>query len=145
MKRIVAIITVLAMLFALAACGSKTEPASSAGSTDSPNSTSEAQQGSSTAAAEPQSGPAQETEGEGGLEPSAEDGFFHVSSVGDLLEAIRPGAGIIIEPGYYDLTDFLKDYTDKAAMEAWNAGHPYVQLSEVFDGLEVTIRDVPYL
>ena len=63
------------------------------------------------------------------------DGMVH--SIEELLEAIKPGAEIVIAAGTYNLTEYL----DEAAknIDAWNAAHPYVQLQKCFDGVELVI------
>lgn len=71
-----------------------------------------------------------------------QDDKIHVSSVEELLEAIAPGAEIIVEPGRYDLTEFLQDYPNVRDQIEWTEGHPYVQLGSVYDGVEVTVMDV---
>lgn len=73
---------------------------------------------------------------------AADDGAIHVDSVEALLEAIAPDANIVVEPGYYDLTAFLQDYPNARDQDEWDDKHPYVKLGAVFDGVEVTIRDV---
>ena len=87
--------------------------------------------------------PSEESSAEG-IQVS-EDGFYHVSSVEELLEAIRPGAGIHIAAGKYNMTDFLKQFSDDKKIAKWNSDHPYVQINEVYDGLEVWIHSVPDL
>ena len=42
--------------------------------------------------------------------PADSDGTVRVSSVEELLEAIGPNIAIIVEPGRYNLTEFLQDY-----------------------------------
>ena len=63
-----------------------------------------------------------------------------VSSVEQLLDAIAPGATIVLESGEYNLTDFLKTFSNEAAYDAWNRKHEYVEIYEEFDGLAVSIR-----
>lgn len=74
--------------------------------------------------------------------PTDSDGAVRVSSVGELLEAIEPNATIIISPGRYNLTEFLQDYPNARDRDAWDEEHPYVWLDEVYDGVEITIRNV---
>ena len=62
-----------------------------------------------------------------------------VGSVEELLEAIGPNTGILMEPGHYNLSEYIEFvWADEG--ESWNDKHPYVQLSECYDGVEVTIR-----
>lgn len=74
--------------------------------------------------------------------PAAEDGAVRVRSVEELLEAIRPEANIILAPGRYNLTEFLAKYPNPQDFDAWNEAHPYVRINEVYDGLELVVRDV---
>lgn len=86
-----------------------------------------------TAAADPASQPA--------TEPAAEDDTLRVRSIRELLEAIAPGAEIILEPGFYNMSESLEQlWADEG--EDWNKAHPYVQLLECFDGVEAVIQYV---
>ncbi len=69
----------------------------------------------------------------------AEDPNVYVSSVEELLAAIEPGASIVIEPGYYNLSEYMQ------AMQISDITFPYVTLEECFDGTELVIRDVDTL
>ncbi len=133
-------LTLFLLLSALAGCGSKAPETPAGSSTPAPS--------SAGAQTEPQpaasNGEGGKGEADGGAQP-ADDGLIHVGSVEELLEAIQPGASIILETGRYDLTDLLKNYGTDKARDEWNASHPYVQLTEVFDGLEVTVQDASYL
>ena len=64
-----------------------------------------------------------------------------VSSAEELLEAVGPDVGILIEPGYYNLSEYI-EYIWEREGEKWNERHPYVQLRDCFDGVEVVIRRV---
>ena len=80
---------------------------------------------------------------EGGSEKEepVKGGEISVSSVEELLEAIRPGAKIVIEPGTYNLSEFA----ETAAVEARDFsvdGKEYVRLRECFDGTEIVISGV---
>ena len=72
--------------------------------------------------------------------PEANDPWIHVDNMEDFVEAIGPGAQIRLETGSYSLSDYLEDAWD-AEGEAWNRRHDYVQIREVFDGLELVIKD----
>jgi len=65
-----------------------------------------------------------------------------VDSVEEFLEAIQPGATIKIQPGYYNLSEYIeKTWSEQG--EEWNQKHPYVDLYECWDGgIEVAIQDV---
>lgn len=70
-----------------------------------------------------------------------EDGTKRVSTVEELLEAIEPGSTILIEPGYYNLSDVIEKIWANEG-ENWNQNHSYVQIRECFDGVELVIFDV---
>ncbi len=70
------------------------------------------------------------------------DAVVQVSNAKELLEAIVPGATIIISPGYYNLSEYTEEIWNTEG-EEWNQTHPYVQLRECFDGgIEVVVRNV---
>ncbi len=71
----------------------------------------------------------------------ANDPWIHVDNMEDFVEAIGPGARIRLEPGKYLLSDYLEKVWN-AEGEDWNRRHNYVQIREVFDGLELVITDV---
>ncbi len=79
-------------------------------------------------------------------EQAAEEQYknvIHVSSVGDLLDAISPGAVIQLEPGYYNLSSYLfENYRDPGEYDIWNGRHRYVRLQKVYDGLEFMVKGV---
>ena len=68
-------------------------------------------------------------------------GYTVVTTSEDLIEAIAPGASIIIKPGYYNLSKYIDHIWAKMG-EEWNALHEYVQLVKVYDGVELQIKDV---
>lgn len=80
--------------------------------------------------------------GESETQPVPEDDFIHVGSVEELVEAIRPQAKIMIEPGRYNLTDFLSGFPNVRDWDAWNDEHEYVQIIDTFDGLELVVKNV---
>lgn len=61
-----------------------------------------------------------------------------VDSAKELLEAITPGATILLEPGEYNLTDYINEVYEKKGTK-WNERHDYIDIAEVFDGLEVIL------
>lgn len=63
-----------------------------------------------------------------------------VNSVEQLLEAIGPDTDIYIEPGYYNLTDYIDELYIKEG-EQFNKSHKYVELREVHDGVELVIQN----
>ena len=70
-----------------------------------------------------------------GLAPTA------VSDVKGFLEAVAPGAVILLEPGTYDLTAWAKTLSARE-LRTWNRDHDHVRLDEREDSVEVTILDV---
>ncbi len=119
-KTIIALLLALAMVLTLAACTKKEEPATN-------------QQ----AAATPQTQTAQ-------TQAPEETGPVTVDSVKALLEAIRPGATIMVKPGSYNITDFLSADL-KNEFETWNAEHEYVKVQESADGSEFVVQGVDTL
>ena len=75
----------------------------------------------------------------------AEDGAYHVRSVEELLEAIRPDAWIVIEKGRYDLTEFMTACPNTGDVDEWNEAHEYVSLRGVYDGVEAVVTGVQNL
>ena len=64
-----------------------------------------------------------------------------VSSVEELLEEIKPGACIVLQPGYYNLSETIEELWNTQGQE-WNKQHTYVQLEECFDGTQLAICGV---
>ena len=68
-------------------------------------------------------------------------GLIPVASEEEFIEAIKPGAKIVIKPGRYDLSTYMeKVWSEKGA--AWNAEHEYVRLEQEFDGVELVIMNI---
>ena len=65
-------------------------------------------------------------------------GPVRVSSPEELFEAIRPDAVIFLEPGMYNLTDWI-ERTWAEEGENWNNQHPYVRIQSCYDGVEAVI------
>lgn len=80
--------------------------------------------------------------GQAGSGSEEGDPFIHVKSIEDLIAAIEPGAQIMIEPGRYNVWDFLKGFPNVRDMDAWNEEHEYVHISPVYDGAELVIINV---
>ena len=64
-----------------------------------------------------------------------------VRTAEDFLEAIRPGAEIVIEPGTYRLSD-ATTVIWASENESWNEAHPYVRLQDCYDGVEAVVQNV---
>lgn len=60
-----------------------------------------------------------------------------VSSAEELLDAIAPNRVIILEPGVYNLSEYIgsADFD----MQEFNGAHQYVQAEDCFDGAEIVI------
>lgn len=71
----------------------------------------------------------------------AEAPSVYVESAEELLEAIEPGASIILGAGDYNLSEYMEKVWAQEG-EAWNQAHPYAQLRETVDGVELVIQDV---
>lgn len=70
----------------------------------------------------------------------ANDPWVHVDNMEDFVEAIAPGARIRLEAGTYNLSDYLEDVWNTEG-EDWNRRHDFVQIRDVYDGLELVIID----
>ncbi len=64
---------------------------------------------------------------------------IEVGSVKELLEAIKPGADIIIKSGHYNLSEYIGEVWNAEGVK-WNESHRYVKLRECYDGAEVVIE-----
>ena len=69
------------------------------------------------------------------------DGAVLVRTGEELLEAVKPGAEIVLAPGRYNLSEFTRDVW-AAEGEAWNERHAYVRIQDCYDGAEVVIQNV---
>lgn len=65
----------------------------------------------------------------------------HVNSAKELLEAVAPKKTIILEPGYYNLSEYMENVN----MEKWNELHPYLKLEECYDGVDAVVQNVDNL
>ncbi len=117
MKKYKVFCVLMALLLVLSACGGK-KPATDDPAPSAPSAPSEPEQS-------------------GKLEPSKEDGFFHVDNIEDLFEAIRPGAGIILAAGEYNLSGFLED--ENLDIHKFNSEHEYLRIEDISDGHQLVI------
>jgi len=129
MKKLLTMVLSGCLLLSLTACGSSGDPE-----------TVPPEVPASTEPAAPNEGTPPVTEQTPVTEPP-KDERIRVSSTRELLERIAPDASIVIEPGFYNMSQCLEEIW-AAEGEGWNDAHPYVQLRECFDGVEVVIRDV---
>lgn len=65
----------------------------------------------------------------------------YIDNVEDLLEAIGPKTNIFIEPGYYNISEYIENIDQ----DEWNDTHEYVKIQNGFDGYYVDIIGVDYL
>ncbi len=132
---------------ALAGCGDKTEPISRPRGTIGEEEGNDAASGNN-AGNESDVKPGNADDGagvnDGGNGNSASaDGMTCVKDVEGLLMAIEPGAKIVLEPGTYNLSDYLvKQWnTPDAGWEKIKA-KGYVWMEKVFDGVQVHFDNV---
>lgn len=64
-----------------------------------------------------------------------------IDTAGEILESITPYADVSIEPGYYNLTEFI----ETVDVQGWNDTHEYVKINSVYDGYSVDIVSIPEL
>lgn len=73
-----------------------------------------------------------------------DDDTVYVDNIPDLIQAIKPGAKIVLKAGKYNINEYIQDVWDTDP-KLWNKNHNYAEIREVFDGVELVIRDVPNL
>lgn len=61
-----------------------------------------------------------------------------VNSAKELLEAIGPYTSIVIEEGYYNLSEYIEEVWTTEG-EKWNDEHEFVKLVKCYDGVEIVI------
>lgn len=61
-----------------------------------------------------------------------------IDSEQEILEAIEAGGEVVIEDGYYNLSEYI----ESVDMDEWNENHSYVFIEEVFDGRGVFVFDL---
>ena len=83
--------------------------------------------------------------GEAGPTPTpgqqAEDDVVYVDSIPDLIQAIKPDAKIVLKAGEYSISEYIQDVWNNDP-DLWNKNHKYAEIREVYDGVELVIRDV---
>ena len=67
--------------------------------------------------------------------------YVAVRTTEELFEAIDFDTVIIVEPGYYNMSEWLEKVWAEEG-EAWNVRHPYIRLQECYDGVEAVIHGV---
>ncbi len=77
---------------------------------------------------------------EKGKDSEEAEEVIRVSSTEEFLEAIAPGVTIFVEPGYYNMSEYLEEVSMWKGYD-WNAEHPYVKLEDCYDGVEVVIEN----
>ena len=67
------------------------------------------------------------------------DDAIVVNSAKELLEAIAPYTDIVIEEGYYNLSEYVEAVWATQG-EKWNDEHEFVKLVECYDGVEIVVE-----
>ncbi len=67
---------------------------------------------------------------------------YTVSDVAGLIEAICPYETIVLEPGNYNISEYIEQIDD---IDDFNNSHEYVRIEEVYDGYQLVIQNVDVL
>ena len=73
-----------------------------------------------------------------------ENMHVYIGSMDQLIGFIAPNTTIIIEGGEYNLSDYISALWADFGPE-WNDSHEYVQIEEVYDGVQLVIQNVDNL
>ncbi|MCR5427845.1 MAG: hypothetical protein K6F16_02485, partial [Lachnospiraceae bacterium] len=73
--------------------------------------------------------------------PDGKESAVTVSSVEELVEAIAPGAVILIEAGRYNVGEFEDRFETVEDIYAWNDAHEYVEFEGVYDGWQIVVKN----
>lgn len=68
-----------------------------------------------------------------------DEGYIHVNTVAQLMEAIKPNAHIMLESGYYNISDYVSYEIED--IDRWNSLHSYLYFEDVYDGWELNITN----
>ncbi|MBQ9617336.1 MAG: hypothetical protein IJR48_03135 [Oscillibacter sp.] len=68
-----------------------------------------------------------------------------VESMEEFLEAVKPGAEIVIAGGFYNLSDYVNDIWETDEAESFNGQHEYVEIDDCYDGAEAVIKNADNL
>jgi hypothetical protein len=74
--------------------------------------------------------------------PKPSENAVTVSDMESFLDAIKPGAEIVIAKGDYNLSEYANALWEMDEAMEWNDQHEYVQIRDCYDGAEVAIRNV---
>ena len=110
------------------------QPGGNSGSNSSGNTVSPGGQGGNSSANTADPG------GQGNIQTPEVPAAVTVSSIEELIEAVKPGASIVIKPGEYNIGEALQAIA-KGDVNAFNSSHKYVQIGVCFDGLELVFFD----
>ncbi|MBR4157292.1 MAG: hypothetical protein IKR07_00090 [Oscillospiraceae bacterium] len=70
------------------------------------------------------------------------ENFVVVSSTKELIDAIAPDTAILVEPGYYNLSEYLQAAWEDSGEEwNWLQSLPYVEVETYFDGVGLVIEN----
>lgn len=61
-----------------------------------------------------------------------------VRTVEEFIEAVGPGAVILVEPGEYNISEYLNKVEKEEGIDSWNSRHSCMQIEDVFDGWEIS-------
>ena len=79
-----------------------------------------------------------------GIDP-VYDNIKYVYSMQEFIDAIAPNTTIYVEPGIYNISEYLDDLASDYGVEYWNTLYEYVDIELVFDGTQLDISNVPNL
>lgn len=75
------------------------------------------------------------------IRDSYSGGIVTVGSIEELLYSVAPYTQIVIEPGYYNITDYI-DSLSEEEIEVFNEEHEYVSIEEEYDGYEIVFHNL---
>ncbi len=67
-----------------------------------------------------------------------EEDVVVVNSAKELMDAIAPYTNIVIEEGFYNLSEYIEEVWETEG-EKWNDEHEFVKLVECYDGVEIVV------
>ena len=75
----------------------------------------------------------------------AADKAVHVKTIEEFLDAVKPDTEIVLEKGFYNISDTIEKIYSSADFDSWTAAHDYVEIRDEFDGCEIVIKDLSNL
>ena len=145
MKKITAAVCIMMILTALVFCGCSTPPDTSQDPVDVQNPSTDTQNPPADTDNPPEEGDNPPDDVQTPPETSEpEITEVSVGSIKEFLDAIGPDTVITLEPGNYNLSESLDEIWAEEG-EMWNVNHPYVQIRECYDGLQLLIQNADNL